>query len=122
MRVEGSHVSFDASQRSVVLIVGDVRLLLDTGATGVVLFDFDGLDIEVNPRTVRRVSTNDGHRIARSGWIRRLDIGDESFRRVPVTLVPQTGLDDRADGLLPGTLFESIYFDHAREFVVLNPG
>ena len=94
MRVEGSHLPFDASQRSVVLIVGDVRLLLDTGATGVVLFDFDGLDIEVHPRTVRRVSTNDGHRIARSGWIRRLDIGDESFRRVPVTLVPQTGLDD----------------------------
>ena len=38
-----------------------------------------------------------------------------------MTLVPQTGLEEKADGLVPGTLFDSIYIDHENEFVVLNP-
>ena len=53
--------------------------------------------------------------------LRRLVIADESFDRVPVTVVPQTGLEEKADGLIPGTLFDSIYFDHESGFVVLNP-
>ena len=40
---------------------------------------------------------------------------------MPVTFVAQTGLEARADGLLPGTLFEAIYFDHGNNVVVLNP-
>jgi predicted aspartyl protease len=119
--VEGTRVPFDTTRRSIMLTVDGNRLLLDTGATGVILFDADDLDIEVSLRSVRRVSTNDGRRIASSGWITRLDIGDESFRRLPVTLFPQTGLEDRADGLLPGALFRAIYFDHEQKFVVFNP-
>jgi len=38
-----------------------------------------------------------------------------------VTLMPETGLESKADGLLPGTLFDAIYFDHEDDFVVLNP-
>ena len=67
------------------------------------------------------MSTNAGHRIGKSGWLERLDIGDVSLDRVPVTLVPETGLESKADGLLPGTLFDAIYFDHENDFVVLNP-
>ena len=98
-----------------------VRWLLDTGATGVVLFSDVDLDVETSSRTIRRVATNDGARVARSGWIRRLKIGGESFPRVPVTLARQTGFEDHADGLLPGTLFASIYVDHEQNIVVLNP-
>jgi predicted aspartyl protease len=119
--VEGTRVPFDASGGSIVLATAHLRLLLDTGATGVFLFHADGLDIEMNARAIRRVSTNNGRRVAKSGLLRRLVIGDESFDRVPVTIVPQTGLEERADGLIPGTLFDSIYFDHENRFVVLNP-
>ena len=121
---EGTRVPFDASSRSIVLATDGLRLLLDTGATSVFLFNAEGLDIEMNPRAIRRVTTNNGNngpRVARSGWLRRLVIGDESFERIPVTLVPQTGLEEKADGLVPGTLFDSIYIDHENEFVVLNP-
>lgn len=119
--VAGTRVPFDARGGSIVLATDRLRLLLDTGATGVFLFHTDGLDIEMKARAIRRVSTNSGRRVARSGLLRRLVIGDESFDRVPVTIVPQTGLEEEADGLIPGTLFDSIYFDHENAFVVLNP-
>lgn len=118
---EGTRVPFDASGRSIVLATDSLRLMLDTGATGVFLFNADGLDIELKARAVRTVSTNNGRRITRSGVLRHLDIGGETFDRVPVTLVPQTGLEEKADGLIPGTLFDAIYFDHENGFVVFNP-
>jgi len=120
-QVEGARVPFDGRARSIVLTVDGLRLLLDTGASGLFLFDREGLDIEPDRRGVRRLTTSTGRRIAESGWIASLDIGGESFRRVPVTLVTQTGLEARADGLLPGTLFDAIYFDHGTNVVVLNP-
>ncbi len=119
--VGGTRVPFDPSGRSIVLETDRLRLLLDTGATGVFLFDADGLDVEIQARAASRVSTSTGLRVTRSGILRRLDIGDESFERVPVTLVPQSGLEERADGLVPGTLFDSIHFDHENGFIVLNP-
>ena len=118
--VFGTRVPFDASSRSILLVADNLRLLLDTGATGVFLFRSEGLDLEVNARAIKRVSTNAGHRIAKSGWLERVDIGDVSLHRVPVTLVPETGLESKADGLLPGTLFDAIYFDHENDFVVFN--
>lgn len=104
------------------MLVGDnLRFLLDTGVTGVFLFRSEGLALEVNARVIQRVSTNAGDRISKSGWLEHLDVGDVSLPRVPVTLMPETGLESKADGLLPGTLFDAIYFDHENDFVVLNP-
>lgn len=119
--IAGTRIPFDASGRSIVLTVDSRRFLLDTGATEVFLFRAEGLDLQVNARAVKRVSTNAGHRISKSGWLERLDIGEVSLHRVPVTLMPGTGLESKADGLLPGTLFHAIYFDHEADFVILNP-
>lgn len=117
----GTRVPFDASSRSIVLAADNLRLLLDTGATGVFLFRSEGLDVEVNARAIKQVRTNAGRRISKSGWLERLDIGDLTLGRVPVTLMPKTQLESKADGLLPGTLFDAIYFDHENNFVILNP-
>lgn len=119
--VEGTRIPFDPSGRSIILSTGHLRLMLDTGATGVFLFHAGGLDIEMNPRSIGSVSTLSGRHVTRSGLLRRLVIGDETFRGVPITLVPQSELEERADGLVPGTLFDSIYVDHEAGFVVLNP-
>lgn len=117
----GVRLSFDGSHRSIVVEVDSLRLLLDTGATGVVLFRFHGRAIEPNPRGPHALATNEERRMVRSGWIRRLDVGGRTFDHLSVTLVPQSGLEAIADGLLPGSLFKSIYFDHAGRQVVLNP-
>jgi hypothetical protein len=37
------------------------------------------------------------------------------------SLVSKSGLEQEADGLIPGTLFDSIHVDHENGFVVLNP-
>lgn len=118
--VAGTRVPFDASDRAVVLTMENRRFLLDTGASGVFVFRAEGLDVEINARTVTRVTTNAGRRVSRSGWLNSLAIGDVSLNHVPVTLVPATGLEPKTDGLLPGTLFQSIYFDHEDDFVVFN--
>lgn len=117
----GLRLPFDASRSSIVLTVGDVRWLLDTGATGVVLFDPEALDVQIDPLNARSLSTNDGRAIARGGVIRELELGDASFHRLPATLAPRTGLERGADGLLPGTLFASVYFDHEQNVIVVNP-
>ena len=119
--IEGTRIPFDPSGRSIILSAGHLRLLLDTGATGIFLFHADGLDIEMDARSIRSVSTLSGRRVAKSGLLRRLVIGDETLHRVPITLVPQSELEERADGLVPGTLFDSFYVDHEAGFVVLNP-
>lgn len=118
--VQGTRVPFDASDRAVVLTTDAGRFLLDTGASGVFLFQTQGMDVEIDARAVTGVTTNAGRRVSRSGWLNSLDIGDVSLKHVPVTLVPETGLEPRADGLLPGALFQSIYFDHEENFVVFN--
>lgn len=119
--VAGTRVPFDASDRAVVLTTDDGRFLLDTGASSVFIFHAEGMDIEITARTITKVTTNAGRRVSRSGWLNSLTIGDVSLNRVPVTLVPGSGLEPRAEGLLPGALFQSIYFDHEEDFVVLNP-
>ena len=120
-RVAGTRVPFDASDRAVVLTTDDGRFLLDTGASSVFIFRAEGMDLEINARTITKVTTNAGRRVSRSGWLNSLAIGGVSLHRVPVTLVSGSGPEPRAEGLLPGALFQSIYFDHEEDFVVLNP-
>lgn len=76
----------------------------------------------MNARAINRVSTNAGSRLSRSGRLERLEIGDVALDRVLVTLLSESGLETKADGLLPGTLFDAIYFDHDNDFVIFNPG
>jgi len=85
--VEGTRVPFDSSGRSIILTSDRLRLMLDTGATGVFLFETQGLDVQIQARATRRVSTSAGVRVARSGILRRLVIGHEAFEALPVTLV-----------------------------------
>lgn len=79
--------------------------------------------VERNSRQPLRVSTNQGYQLLMTGWIRRLELSDDTFRNLPVTLLSsEENLEGRQeDGLLPGRLFDSLYVHHRDEFVVFNP-
>lgn len=102
-------------------------LVLDTAAARLMLFESPTrrtkLDIRRNARQPAAVSSSMGRHFMRTGWVGRLTVGDETFRDVPVVLVTRAeGVDGRSeDGLLPARLFESLYFNHRDNFLVLNP-
>ena len=68
------------------------------------------------------VSTAVGNGDVRGGVVKSLQVGDETFRHLPVLLVSRGAEDEplAADGLLPTSLFRSIYFGK-EGFVILNP-
>lgn len=104
-----------------------LRLLLDSAAGGLVLFDAPSrcpsLEIEMPRGRVIKASTNAGSLLARSGRLRSLTVGGEKFSDLPVALMhaPAEAGPRREDGLLPTSLFRSIYFNNAEGYVVLNP-
>ena len=107
-----------------------LRLLVDTAAGGLVLFDSPhaplgraALEIETPPGRPIEASTNAGSLAARAGQLKSLHVGDARFTRLPVALVrvPASAGPRSEDGLLPTSLFRSIYFNNAEGYVVLNP-
>ena len=104
-----------------------LRLLVDSAAGGLVLFDSpscrEALEIESPPGRAIRASTNAGSLLARRGQLRSLHVGGEEFSDLPVALIAvAAGAGPRReDGLLPTSLFRSIYFNNAEGYVVLNP-
>lgn len=109
---------------------GALRLLVDSAAGGLVLFDSPdsplsraALGIETPPGRSLRASTNAGSLPARAGQLRSLHVGGAAFSDLAVALVasPASAGPRREDGLLPTSLFRSIYFNNAEGYVVLNP-
>ena len=107
-----------------------LRLLVDTAAGGLVLFDSPHsppgrapFEIEAPPGQLIKASTNAGSLAARAGQLKSLHVGGEKFTRLRVALIqfPASAGPRREDGLLPTSLFRSIYFNNAEGYVVLNP-
>jgi hypothetical protein len=55
--------------------------------------------------------------------LRNFSIGDVAFHDLPVTLCgAKDGCEGRLeDGLAPTNLFQSVYFNHRKNFVIPNP-
>lgn len=103
------------------------RFVLDTALSGLVLFVSNApmLDIKLehSPHSLISVSTNAGTDTARLGVLRTLQIGNETFRELPVALIQSpiiTG-NRSEDGLLPARLFRTIYFNNRKVYVIFNP-
>lgn len=96
-------------------------LLLDSGANRLTLFK-DNLDPTKNqPQPIRTASFNQwisSSAVTRS--IRALDLGASSVEDQTVIVLPRRdGVD--VDGLIPTSLFDSIFISHFGRFVILNP-
>jgi predicted aspartyl protease len=104
-----------------------LRLVLDSGAPAVILFNAGARVAELNwePRDQRqlRLNSSAGACIARQRRLREFSVGGAEFHDLLVThCEAKDGCEGRAeDGLLPTSLFQSIYFNHRKNFVIFNP-
>ena len=101
-----------------------LRLIIDSGVPRLALFGRAArmLDDERLGGVWFKVSTVAGSGGARGSLARFFQVGNKTFRDLPVVLVYDgAATGERAeDGLLPTTLFRSIYFDREK-FIIFNP-
>lgn len=103
------------------------RMVIDSGASSVVIFSDSpqdsGFDLEMGNDRFIHVDTVAGSRMLRAGLVRRLQIGEEVFEKLPARLVQgSTVAEGRLEtGLLPAKLFRAIYFNNSQNYVILNP-
>lgn len=100
------------------------RLVLDSGASGLVLFAPPFVIPEAAERAEGFLTPTDAARIPASrGRLRGLRVGDERLFDVPFALIRDgpSRADRSEDGLLPTSLFKAILFQNDRDVVVLNP-
>jgi hypothetical protein len=113
-----------------------LRLTLDSGAPMLVLFKTEsrGLDLDIDQITPAWVTTFSatgrraifsvaGNRMKWTGWLPGLRVGRETLTDVPVVVLqePVAGGARFGEGLLPTSLFRSVYFNNRDHFVILNP-
>lgn len=100
-----------------------LRLLLDSGASGLVLFGpaaaAAGPDRGA-PASAWRITTAEDTRAAPAGRVPRLDLGGLTLEDIPAALVH--GASARGvDGLLPASLFSRVCLSRAGGYVLLEP-
>src|SRR5438445_1445360 len=94
-----------------------LNFVVDSGASFPVLMSPAARALGSQDGAVEITSAG-GRRLLTAATIPRLRIGGMTFRDVAVVLAPAR--DHREDGLLPITLFESIYFAADRKIVVIR--
>lgn len=101
-----------------------LRLVPDSGAGGLVLFDMAGREranIVDTGKTVE-LSTASARRTARHVLLRELRLGDRTMRDVPAVAIERPGRRPaEGDGLLPLHLFERVTFDGPARLLILGP-
>ena len=128
---KGIHLALESSHgRLLVHLPQDdrcrcpVRLIPDSGASGVVLFtgtEADHLPIDPRGDSVR-VSTLAGAGTARRVTVRTLRVGSATLWDVPAArVVLPEGTAEDGDGLLPLSLFARVSFNHHEGYMVVQP-
>ncbi len=102
------------------------RLVLDSGIASLLLFAADGRDLKLDwapgePRLLQARSDL-GSRIVRQRRLRGFSVGGVGFYDLPVAVMElkAAGEGRVEDGLLPTSLFEQVYFNHRKNFVILG--
>jgi predicted aspartyl protease len=104
-----------------------LRLVLDSGTPTLILFDAGGRRSELNwergePQSLLARSDL-GSRVVWQKRLREFSVGGADFYGLPVAVIEsRTARESRIeDGLLPTGLFQSVYFNYRKKFVMLNP-
>jgi predicted aspartyl protease len=104
------------------------RLVLDSGVAKLILFgpalgDL-ALDRDQTNEYLLYAKTDTGSNRVQQGRLRNFRIGNYSLHDLEVVLLTaEDGGEGRIeDGLLPTRLFQKIYFNHRKNFVILNTG
>ncbi len=136
-QIRGERIPIEAGDKRIVLS-GEVdsfgkknlRLLLDSGAQGLVLYKAETEDLGFKLVHSRHVwwdsigATSKGQQWTLSGLVQSLSVGKVKFSNLPTLVVanPVVVRGIRADGSLPASLFRSVYLNVKGGFVVFNPG
>ncbi len=136
-RIQGERIPIEAGGRR-ILLSGEVdsfgkknlRLLLDSGAQGLVLYKAETEDLGFKLVHSRHVwwdsigATSKGPQWTLSGLVQSLSVGKVKWSKLPALVVanPVVVRGIRADGSLPASLFRSVYLNFQGGFVVFNPG
>lgn len=129
-RLQGEWLSFSLENRRLLVRARlpenplPLVLALDSAASSLVLFAHDDLEVDLQGRLEPiRLLSMVGENVALRGLVQSIDIGDQTFRRVTTTLtnVPRGWTHVEQDGLLPTSLFDSIYVDNITRAVMFNP-
>jgi predicted aspartyl protease len=97
-----------------------LRLVLDSGANDVVLMRDASKRLQVQVKGNRWERTATGTVAVYAGPVQMLSLGTEKLRDVMAVSTNQTALPF-GDGLLPTSLFHSLYINNLENFVVFNP-
>jgi predicted aspartyl protease len=115
--VDGEKIHFQNDEgRMAIPVRFSVRgrpndFVLDSGASVLVLPP--ELATTFDAESSSQLQTNVGEETVRRGTVRSLFIGGSTFENIPAVI--------HKTALLPATLFDSIYVNSARGYVVLNP-
>jgi predicted aspartyl protease len=124
--VAGQRVPIDARENRmlVTLMTGNqnsLTLMLDSGASQVVLLRAASKAIDPARQTTAVLTTSTGQAAVLKGSIRELRIGSERLRDVPATASLAQPAERIGDGMLPTSLFQALYVNNRESFVVFNP-
>jgi predicted aspartyl protease len=98
------------------------RLLLDSGVPAMVLFRRKHHLSALSPeRLGYELRTDTGSIAASQARLRPLAIGDLQLVELTAAFVEALPADRVEDGLLPTNLFRKLYFNHRKQYVILNP-
>ncbi len=98
-----------------------VRFVLDSGAEGLMLFSTGCRKLARNierSEQLMQVSSNAGTGVIRTGSLRVLRLGGKDLRDLQVVLLDR--VDRIEDGLLPLSLFHSVFFNNREKYVRLS--
>jgi predicted aspartyl protease len=99
----------------------NLRLLLDSGASSVVLIRSGSQALDVPAFESVQEATTSGNVNLRTGHVRTLSIGSERLHDISVALSAAEPAEPIGDGLLPTGLFQTLYVNNRDGFVVFNP-
>jgi predicted aspartyl protease len=97
-----------------------LRLVLDSGANSVVLMRDAWERMKVPVRKIEWEHTLTGYASVYAGLIHTVTIGTQQLHEVKAVSSTESA-SQFADGLLPTSLFQSIYVNNRMNFVVFNP-
>jgi predicted aspartyl protease len=116
----GGHRRIVASEGQ-ALLQATLRLLLDSGASSLVLIHKGSQGLDVPTFDSVQETTSSGSTSLRAGKVHKLTVGSEQFHDIAVALYPSDPAEPIGDGLLPTTLFQALYVNNREGFVVFNP-
>jgi len=126
--IDGNHLPMETNDHRMVIAtqvqsggLKTLRLILDSGASSIVLMRRASKAIDPPAQSSRVSLTSSGPVQLQMGTIQSLMVGSQHFREITVALTAIEVEERIGDGLLPMSLFRAIYVNNCEAFVVLNP-